>query len=108
MTIPTRESYSQGCVIDRRSSFDEGGSPLDEYLVKSTAKLDLITELVNNGEFVNLDSHKWMLDQVDFIVETIGTDGLELSEDLRSNLLQFLLAIANLNEQIRRHASLHL
>jgi flagellar biosynthesis regulator FlaF len=45
---------------------------------------------------------------VDFIVETIGNESPELSDELRSNLLQLLLAIANLNEQIRRQASLAL
>jgi flagellar biosynthesis regulator FlaF len=49
-----------------------------------------------------------MLAQVDFIVETIGSENLELDDEMRSNLLQLLLAIANLNEQIRHQASLAL
>ncbi len=49
-----------------------------------------------------------MLTQVDFIVETIGNENPELDDQMRSNLLQLLLAIANLNEQIRHQASLGL
>ena len=47
-----------------------------------------------------------MLDQVDFIVEIIGNEDLELGDEMRSNLLQLLLGIANLNEQIRSQGSL--
>jgi hypothetical protein len=42
-----------------------------------------------------------MLSQVDFIVESLGTESGELDDSLRSSLLQLILAIANLNEQIR-------
>jgi flagellar biosynthesis regulator FlaF len=49
-----------------------------------------------------------MLDQVDFLVETIGDESLQLSDEMRSNLLQFLLTIANLNEEIRHKAALGL
>jgi hypothetical protein len=108
MTTPSRDTYSQGSVIDLPSSFSEGGQPLDNYLLESTQEMEAITELVNRGEVVGSDSRDWMLHQVDFIVETIGSESLELSDELRSNLLQLLLAIANLNEQIRRQASLAL
>jgi hypothetical protein len=46
-----------------------------------------------------------MLAQVDYIVETMGNDALEISDEMRSNMLQLLLAIANLNEQIRQGSS---
>src|SRR6266852_4106103 len=102
MTTSSRGSYSQGSVIDHRMSLDEGGSHLDDYLLKSMQELDAITELVRIGEVVDRDSRDWMLDQVDFIVEAIGSESLELGDEVRSNLLQLLLALANLNEQIRR------
>ena len=108
MTTTSRSEYSQGCVIDLQSSFGEAGPDLNGYLLKSTQELNIITELANRGEAIDRDSRDWMLAQVDFIVETIGTEGLELNDELRSNLLQLLLAIANLNEQIRSQASLHL
>ena len=46
-----------------------------------------------------------MLEQVDFIVETIGDESLDVGDEMRSNLLQLLLSIANLNEQIRSQTS---
>ncbi len=108
MTTPSGNGYPQGCAIDPRASFDEGVPPLDDYLLKSTQELNAITGLVSRGEVVDRGSRDWMLEQVDFIVETIGNEGLELGDEMRSNLLQLLLAIANLNEQIRRQASLDL
>jgi hypothetical protein len=108
MTTPNRTGYSQACVIDRPTGLDESGARLDDYLLKSTQRLSAITELTGRGEVVDRDSREWMLGQVDFIVETIGDEGLELDDEMRSNLLQLLLAIANLNEQIRSQASLNL
>jgi hypothetical protein len=108
MTTPSRAHYSQGCVIDLHTSLDEGGAHLEDYLLKSTQELDAITELVRLGEVVDRDTRDWMLNQVDSIVEAIGNERLELSDEMRSNLLQLLLALANLNEQIRRQTSLNL
>jgi hypothetical protein len=108
MTPPSRSGYSQGGTIELDTRFDEGGPRLDSYLLKSTQKLDAITEIVSRGEAIDRDSRDWMLAQVDFIVETVGNDGLELADDLRSNLLHLLLAIANLNEQIRHQATVRL
>ena len=108
MTTPSRDSYPLGCVIDPRTSLEEGALRLDDYFLKSTQELNAITELVSRGETVDRNSRDWMLDQVDFIVDTIGDEGVELGDELRSNLLQLLLAIANLNEQIRCQASLDL
>ena len=99
---------SQGCVFDPRTNLGEGGPRLADYLQKSTQELDSITELVGRREVIGRDAHDWMLAQVDFIIETIGNESLELAEDMRSKLLQLLLAIANLNEQIRRQTSLSL
>lgn len=106
MTTATRDGYPHGCVIDLHTSFEEGVLSLDDYLLKSSEMLGAITDLVNRGEKVDRESHDWMLTQVDFLVETIGNESLDLSDESRSNLLQFLLEIANLNENIRRQASL--
>jgi hypothetical protein len=108
MTTPGGNGYCQGCVIDSPSGFGEGAPRLDNYLLESAQKLGAITELVNRGEVVDRDSHVWMLAQVDFIVETIGDEHLELGDEMRSDLLQFLLAVANLNEQMRHQASTRL
>ena len=108
MTTPSRNSYSEGSVIELPTSLGEGGPSLDDYLLNSTQELNTIAELVSRGEVVDRGSRDWILAQVDFIVETIGNESLELGDEMRSNLLQLLLAIANLNEQIRRQASLAL
>src|SRR4029077_11442198 len=108
MTTPYRNSSVQEYVIEPRTSFGEGGPRLDTYLSNSNQELDAIIELAGRGEAVGRDSRDWMIQQVDFIVETIGDESLELGDEMRSNLLQLLLAIANLNEQIRRQASLGL
>jgi hypothetical protein len=108
MTTPSRNSYSERSVIELPASFGGGGQSLDSYLADSTQELNAITELVSRGETADRDARDWMLAQVDFIVETIGNESLELGDEMRSNLLQLLLAIANLNEQIRHQASLAL
>ncbi len=108
MTTPSRNSYSQECVIDLHTGLGEGGPRLGKYLLESTQELDAITEQASRGEAVDRDSRDWMLAQVDFIVDTIGDESLELDEEMRSNLLQLLLSIANLNEQIRHQTSLGL
>jgi hypothetical protein len=108
MMTPSGKQPSQGSVLDPHIDLGEGGPRLADYLLKSTQELDSITELVCRREVIGRDSRDWMLAQVDFIIETIGNESLELADDMRSKLLQLLLAIANLNEQIRRQASLEL
>ena len=98
---------SQRSVAELHTTSSEGGAHLNDYLLKSAHKLHAITELVSRGEAVDPDSHAWMLAQVDFIIETIGDESLKLSHEMRSDLLQLLLALANLNEHIRHEASLN-
>jgi hypothetical protein len=103
-----QEEHSKTCVIDLPTGHGEDAIHLDDYLADSTQRLESITELASRGEEVDRDFRDWMLTQVDFIVETIGDESLELSDEMRSNLLQLLLAIANLNEQIRHQNALSL
>jgi uncharacterized protein HemX len=102
------DSSSQDCVIDLPAGTCENAQELEEYIPESTKKLNSIAELMSRGEKIDRDTHDWMLSQVDFLVETVGNESLELNDEIRSNLLQLLLAIANLNEEIRHHASLSL
>ncbi len=106
MTTSSRNGYAPEGVIDLSSSFDKQRPRLDEYLLESGQKLSAITDLVNRGEEVGRELHSWMLAQVDFVVEIVSNESLELGDEMRSHLLQFLLAVANLNEEIRHHASL--
>jgi hypothetical protein len=108
MTTPSRNSYPERTVVELESNLGDGGTNLKDYLTSATQELNALTELTNRGETIGQDSREWMLAQVDFIVEIVGNDTLELSDEMRSNLLQLLLAIANLNEQVRRQASLSL
>lgn len=105
MTTLSNDGHSGGSVIEEaHPSFDESRPRLDKYLEESTQELNTLTGLVSQGETIDHGSHDWMLAQVDFIVDTIGNESLELDNKMRSDLLQLLLAIANLNEQIRRQS----
>jgi hypothetical protein len=108
MTTHGQNSSSRGFLAELHSSPDEYRPLLDSYLLQSMQKLNQLTEQAGRGEGVDRVSRDWMLAQVDFIVETIGDESLELSDEMRSNLLQLLLAVANLNEHIRHKASLTL
>jgi len=99
------QTHSQPCVIDAPAGIVEGGVQLEDYIADSTQRLESISERSSQGEAVDAESRHWMLDQVDYIVETIGNESLEISDEMRSNMLQLLLAIANLNEQIRHDSS---
>jgi hypothetical protein len=91
----------QDWVIDLPCGGIKNNLWMEEYLCQSNYRLDTIAELANRGEKIDSDSRNWMLSQVDFIVESLGTESGALYDSLRSSLLQLILAIANLNEQIR-------
>ena len=93
----------QGCVIEAPAGVADAAQLVD-YIAESTQRLESIEETWSRGEAVDPDSREWMLGQVDYIVETIGNDDHELGDEMRSNMLQLLLAIANLNEQVRHPA----
>jgi hypothetical protein len=93
-----------GAVADHPTELDRNGVTLDSYVINANLKLHDFAKALEEGEVPGPGARGWMFDQVDFIVETIGDESQNLSEDLRSRLLQLLLAIANLNEQARRQA----
>jgi hypothetical protein len=105
MTTPTPNGYPKESVIEAHAGLEKSVAHLDDYLVKSAQELEAITVVAGRGEVVDQNSREWMLEQVDFIIEAIGDDSLEIGDEMRSNLLQLLLAIANLNEQIRSQTS---
>ena len=74
---------------------------MEEYLSQSNYRLEAIAQQVHRGEQMDCDSRDWMLNQVDFIVESLGTDSAELDDSLRSRLLQLILAIASLDQRSR-------
>jgi hypothetical protein len=97
----------QGSIIELHAGKCDAGSNLCDYLLKSKQELDVISAFVARGEAITRESRNWMLAQADFIVETVGDESLELTDETRSDLLQLLLAIASLNEQIRSCAASH-
>ena len=109
MTNLGSNSQTETTVLDLDVTGGGESSPhLADYLVSAGRELGEMTERVNRGETVDRDSREWLLNQVDFIIEVVGNESLGLGDEMRSNLLQLLLAIANLNEQIRHQASLAL
>jgi hypothetical protein len=98
-------THLPGAVAGLPTEFDRSGATLAIYTINSNRKLNDFTEALEQGVVLGPDARGWMLEQVDFIVDAIGDESQNLSDDLRSSLLQLLLAIANLNEQARRQAS---
>jgi hypothetical protein len=105
MTTSCRDGYSQGCALEPGASFQGDNARLQNYLLESTQEMNVISGRLGRGETVDHESRDWILTQVNFIVDTMGNEGLELGDELRSDLLQLLLAFANLNEQIRRQTA---
>ncbi|SRR5579871_2071072 len=99
------EDAPQPCVLEAPAGAADPGVEWEDYIADSTQRLESIAEMSAQGEPVDRESRDWMLTQVDYIVETVGNDAVQMSEDMRSNMLQLLLAIANLNEQIRQESS---
>ena len=92
---------SEGCEMKVLGQMNNRDLCLEHYLSEATEKLDTTADCFRCGLGVDDETMDWMLLQVDFVVETIGNDSLDLSEDDRSKLLQLLLSVANLNEFIR-------
>ena len=108
MTMLDRSHQSRPSISELDSRLGTGGLDLNDYLLASRRQLNEIAGLAANREAISRTSRDWMLTQVDFIIDTVGDETLELAEEMRSQLLQLLLAIANLNEQIRQQGSLGL
>lgn len=101
----SEDTAPQPCVLEAPAGAADSGVQWEDYIADSTQRLESIAEMSAQGEAVDRDSRDWMLTQVDYIVGAVGGDAIEMSEDMRSNMLQLLLAIANLNEQIRHDSS---
>ena len=104
MTTISRNLGQQGQAVEAVPP-SESGLSLDQYVRDSSQKVDEITRQFQAGKPLDFESRDWMLDQVNFIVEAIGDESLKLDEALRSNLLQLLMALVNLNEHIRQQAA---
>jgi hypothetical protein len=108
METCSQEMHIQQRVIDATANVGEPAQQMDDYIFRSTQRLQVITEGINRGETIDESSHQWMLAQVDFLIDSFGDENLELDDEMRSRVLQLVLAIANLNEQIRHQSSLRI
>lgn len=94
----------QDCQTEVPEAFGDGSLCLQHYVAEATLRLDVAKDRFSGGLGVEGDALDWLLAQVDFVVETIGDDNLVLDDFQRSELLELLLGIANLNECIH-HSS---
>jgi hypothetical protein len=88
--------------LDQPSSTIKNNLWMEEYLSQSNYRLEAIAQRVHRREQIDRDTRDWMLNQVDFIVESLATDSAELDDSTRSNLLQLILAIASLDQRSRK------
>jgi len=102
MLTLTKTCQSSGCHSELAEGFAKTGLCPDHYLGQATERLGKASDRLQCGLGVDGESLEWLLDQVDFIVDLIGTDPEGLTDNQRSEFLQLLLSVANLNEEIRQ------
>jgi hypothetical protein len=95
---------SQDCHAEVPEAFGDGTICLQHYVAEATYRLETAKNRFGSGLGVDGEALDWLLAQVDFVVETIGSDNLTLDDFQRSELLELLLGVANLNECIH-HSS---
>ena len=95
-----RTCRSQDCQAEVPETFGDGSICIQHYVAEATFRLEAAKNSFSNGLGIDGDALDWLLAQVDFVVETIGDDNLTLDDYQRSELLELLLGIANLNECI--------
>ncbi len=105
MQTLTKTCRSDSCQAELAQGFEKIGLCPDHYLGDATERLGQASDRLKCGLGVDSESLEWLLDQVDFVVELIGTDPQGLAENQRSEFLQLLLAVANLNEEIRQRSA---
>ncbi|MGH9678941.1 MAG: hypothetical protein ACRD4Y_03240 [Candidatus Acidiferrales bacterium] len=101
----TQTCHSSGCRAEVPDGFRERSLCVEHYLEFANVRLENAAEDFRSGQGVDADTMDWLLGQVDFVVETIGNENVALSEAQRSQLLQLLLGVANLNEYIRHETA---
>ena len=102
MTPPSNDTQDR--AVKLRPAAHKSEQSLDRYIAEANQRLAIISNRVRLEE-VDWEDRNWLLSQVEFVVDTLGAEGLQWSEEMQSRLLQLLLAIANLNEEVRRQES---
>ena len=101
MTTPIRTCHIEGCTVEVPGVLEKEGLCLSHYLEEAFRKLGTATEDSQRGQDVDYDAMDWLLAQVDFVVEWLAEEDTDLDSDQRSQLLELLLGVANLNEYVR-------
>jgi hypothetical protein len=105
MLTLTQTCQSAGCHSELAEGFANIGLCPIHYLGQARERLEKASNRLKCGLGVDAASLGWLLDQVDFIVDLIGSDPQGLTDGQRSELLQLLLSVANLNEEIRQRSA---
>jgi len=101
MTTPIRTCHIEGCTAEIPGVLEKEGLCLRHYLEKAFRELGRATQDFQLGEEVDYHAMDWLLAQVDFVVDWLAEEDTNLDSDQRSQLLELLLGVANLNEYVR-------
>jgi hypothetical protein len=82
------------------------GRCLDHYIEDAFRKLDQASDFSRSGQGVYQNSLKWLLTQVDSIVEILSGEATVSDPEKHCKLLELILGIANLNEHVRHQTIL--
>jgi hypothetical protein len=105
MLTLTKTCQVAGCHSELAEGFANIGLCPNHYLAEATERLGEASDRLKIGLSVDRESLEWLLDQVDFIVDMIGADPQGFTDGQRSEFLQLLLSVANLNEEIRQQSA---
>jgi len=106
MTTPSRSCVVPGCDLEIPEGLKSQGRCLDHYIEDAFQKLDQASDFSRSGQGVDPNSLKWLLSQVDCIVETLSGEATVSDPEKHLKLLELILGIANLNEHLRHQAIL--
>jgi hypothetical protein len=106
MATPSYSCGVPGCNFEVPEGLKGQGRCLDHYIEDAFQKLDQASDCSRGGNAVDQNTLRWLLVQVDFIVETLSGETAASDPEKHSKLLQLILGIANLNEHVRHQAFL--
>jgi len=106
MATPSRSCGVPGCDLEIPEGLKIHGHCLDHYIEDVFQKLDQASDFSRSGHGVDQNSLKWLLLQVDCIVEILSGEATVPDPEKHLKLLELILGIANLNEHVRHQTIL--
>jgi hypothetical protein len=106
MTTPSRACHTESCTVEVPVALEKEGLCLNHYLEEAFHRLAVAARDFHNGRDVDDQTMGWLLAQVDFAVESLAQEDTNWDSDQRSQLLELVLGVANLNEYVRHSAVL--